>query len=265
MKLTSLMWMVCAIVCTILMSACGSSSSDPPAASGPLSGNWQMTFQPTSKSFTPTQSGFLLEDLGTNGATITGTMMFSVGECSGVGSVTGTADAANISIQESPAGLNVQLTGTMTSSPTAMNGNYTILSDGCAGPYSAPQSGTWTAALVPPLSGNLSGTFTAKKGAIHTMAGQISQGTNTGISSASLSGTITTTDYCFFSSASLVGSISGTAVALNIVSSTGTQLGQIVGTTDGTTVTGTYNMLAQGTGATKPCNDGEGGQVSLAF
>jgi hypothetical protein len=86
------------------------------------------------------------------------------------------------------------------------------------------------------------------------------------VSSATLSGTLSPTGYCFATS-TIVGSISGTSVVMNLVNSDGAQLGQIIGTSslDGTTMTGTYQVMGQGKGAAPGCVDGDSGTVTLAL
>ena len=252
------------LVSLLLATACGSSSK-PSSSSDSISGNWQMSLTPSGTSFAPTQSGFLLESNGT----VTGAMNFAISTaCVGVGNVTGTVNGSDVSLLLSPSGLTVELTGTIPSTGF-MTGNYTILSSGCSGEYSAPQTGTWTASQVTPLSGTIQGTFTSTFGPVYSMSGQLAQGSNTGVSSAGLSGNLATTGYCFFSSATLTGTISGTSVVLNIVGSDGTQLGEVVGTAslDGTLVTGTYKMLGFGVGLgyTPPCVNGDSGTVTLAL
>jgi hypothetical protein len=249
----------------LLLTSCGNSSKNIPSTSAGVSGNWQMSLQPSNPNWRPTaQSGFLLDDNGN----LTGSMMFNDIACSGVGNVSGNVSGSNVTFTVTPTGLNMQFTGGM-SQPDTMTGSYMILSSGCAGPYSAPQTGTWTANLVTPLSGNIQGTFTSNAGVIYAITGQLSQGSNTGVSAATLSGTLSTTGYCFFTTTNLTGAISGTAVVLNLVASDGTQIGQVNGTTrlDGTSVTGNYRLigLGPGVGAKPPCVNGESGTVTFSL
>src|SRR5271166_134111 len=226
---------------------CGSSDSKP-ASSGSLSGNWEMIL---TKSNNPllnkTQSGSLIQ----NGDAVTGSVIFTDIPCSGIGSVSGTVSGANISMVVSPTGVSVNLTGTIAAGQTSMSGNYNILSTGCSGSQSAPVTGTWTANLVSPLNGNIAGTITSKAqgGGTYSVTGKISQGANAGTSSTPLSGSLAATGYCF-SSATILGSISGTSAVLDLVNTDGTQIGEIYGSTslDGTSMTGTYHIVAQGPG-----------------
>jgi hypothetical protein len=243
--------------------SCGNQPINPaPPAPGPLSGNWQMTLQPSNPNlFTKTQSGFLVED-GTN---LTGSMMFTDLNCTGVGNATGTVSGGDISLTVTPAGLEVNLSGTIASSPTSMSGNYTILAAGCTGGESSPQTGTWTANPVSPLNGNYSGSLTSNKAATTlTISGQISQGSNVGSSNASLSGNLSATGYCF-TTANMTGAVSGTSVVINLLNSAGAQIGQITGTSslDGTSISGTYRILSLGS-SFPPCQSGDSGTFTLS-
>lgn len=258
---------VACLVLSMALAGCGSSSkSDVPSSSGAVSGNWQISLQPANPKWRPTaQSGFLVD---TNGV-LTGSMMFADIACSGVGSVSGTVNGSDVSFNVTPTGINMEFTGSM-SQPSTMTGSYTILSSGCSGVYSAPQTGTWTADLVTPLNGNIQGTFVSHEGVTYPISGQLSQGANTGVSNANISGTFDATGYCFFTAtANVTGAISGTAVVLNIVDTNGTQIGQIIGTStlDGTSVTGTFRMIGfgQGVGAKPPCVNGDSGTVTFTL
>jgi hypothetical protein len=211
-----------------------------------------------------TQSGFLIQ----NGGTVTGSVIFTDQPCSGVGSVTGTVSGTAISLLVSPTGVNVNLSGTIGSGQNSMSGNYTTLSTGCSATDVAPGTGIWTANRVKPLSGNIQGTFTSNDESLSpvTVTGKVSQGPNTGISTVPLTGSLSATDYCF-STADISGVVSGTSVLMNLVSSDGTQIGQVSGTTslDGTFITGTYQVMGQGKGAepNPPCVEGDHGTVTL--
>jgi hypothetical protein len=228
-----------------------------------------MSLQPSNPNWNPTSSsGFLLD----NGGNVTGAMMFLDVACSGVGNVSGNVSGSTVAFSIAPTGLNMEFNGSLTQSST-MSGNYTILSAGCSGTTSSPQTGTWTANLVTPLnSSNLQGTFVSKAGITYQFTGSVSQGSNTGQSSGNLSGAVAVdaaTPYCFLTAANMSGSISGIGVVLNIFGSSGAQIGQITGTTsiDGTLVTGTYRMLGLGTGAgvQAPCIHGDSGTVSFTL
>jgi hypothetical protein len=248
----------------LLLSACGDSSKKDPTSPGALSGNWQMSLQKANSTLAPkTQSGFLSQ----SGETISGSLMFTDIPCSGIGSVNGTVTGSNISFEVLPTGVTVNLTGTVGSGQSSMSGNYTILSTGCSGSQSAPQTGTWTANLVTPLKGNIQGTLSSKThNTSYALTGSISQGANNGTSNAPLTGTISATGYCF-TSVNIAGAISGTSVAINLVDADGVEVGQVNGASslDGTTVTGTYQVLGLGKGAAAGCVDGDSGTMTLTL
>jgi len=234
------------------------------STSGVLSGNWQMSLQSSNANLKPyQQSGFLVQ----NGDTVTGNVLIADNPCSGVGTVNGTVSGSSVSLAITPAAIEVDLTGSLSSTPGYMSGTFTILSSGCTASGTAPESGTWAASLVSPLNGNIQGTFTSKNLTTPiTVTGQISQGANTGIINAALSGNITFSNYCV-ASTDITGVVSGTSVVLSLVNSDGTQVGQVTGTTslDGTAFTGTYNILSQGSGAAIPCRGGDSGTVTFTL
>jgi hypothetical protein len=249
---------------SLFMSGCGGSSSNSsPASSGALSGNWLINLTRAGNTkVSHTQSGSLLQ----NGGAITGNLIFTDIPCSGVGNVSGTVSGAAVSLTVSPVGTAIALSGTVSSGP-ALGGNYTILSTGCTGSQSAPETGTFTANIVTPLNGNITSTFSAPKvGTTPTMAGKLTQGANTGASSTPLTGSLTFTGGFCYASANIVGSISGTSVVMNLTDSDGVQIGQLYGTSliDGTSISGTLQYLGLGSGASKGCVDGDTIDVTVA-
>jgi hypothetical protein len=251
------------------MTGCGGSSSKP-AASGALSGNWQMTLLKTdTTTIYKTQTGSLIQ----TGDDITGSVISINDPCSGVGSVTGSVSGDSVALSISPVGTSVTLSGTIANPPKSMSGTYTILSLGCAGSQTAPQVGNFTANLVSPVSGNITGTFAGKNsGPTYAVTGTVTQGANTGQSSTPLTGSLTFAasgsgpGFCY-ASANIVGSISGTSVVMNLVQTDGSQIGQIFGTAtlDGTLVAGTYDYLGLGKGAGSNCVDGSSGAVNFSI
>ena len=221
-----------------------------------------MSLQKSDSSLTPkTQSGFLVQ---TNDA-IVGSMIFIDSPCSGVGNASGSVNGSAVTLNLASTGLSVILTGTIAPGQTSMSGNYTILSTGCSGPQSAPQMGAFTANMVSPLSGNITGTFVANNvGTTYAVTGQVTQGANTGDSTTPLTGSLSFTGFCY-TTANIVGSISGTSVVMNLVNANGGQIGQVTGTSslDGTLLSGKYQYLGLGTGAPKGC--GSGGSGTFAF
>jgi hypothetical protein len=249
----------------LLLTACGSSNGGGGSAAGAITGNWEITLQPSNSNLKPkTESGFLSQS---NNA-ITGSMIFTDQPCSGVGSVSGTISGTAVSFVVSPTGVVVNHSGTFSSGQASMSGSYTILSTGCADSQTAPQVGTWTANLVMPLSGSIQGALMSNRlGTNLPLTGQVSQEpTVAGSSTASLTGSLSITSYCF-TTANISGTVSGTFVVMNLLNSDGTQLGQIIGTssTDGTSVSGTYNIIPQGDGSTQPCKGGDSGSVTLTL
>jgi hypothetical protein len=253
----------------LLVSGCGSSgssnsNSDSTSPPGPLSGNWQMTFQSANTHLKPwSQSGFLLEQKNT----ISGGVILSPPGCAGLGNVIGSASGTAISITVSPVGLVVTETGTLGADQSSMSGTYTMLAAGCPSNVNDPQTGTWTANLVKPIQGNLQGTFQSTQPSAPpvTISGKVTQGKQTaGSSFAPLSGTLTATNYCF-DTANYSGTISGTAVVMTLVNSDGSQLGQVSGSLslDGTSLNGKFFILAQGPNGNKPCRSGDLGTATL--
>jgi hypothetical protein len=222
-----------------------------------------MSLRKDKTKLTRTQSGFLLQ---TNNV-LTGSVMVADIPCSGVGSVTGSVTGTDIAFTVGLTGLTVNLNGALGSDQASMTGDYTILASGCQGSsVNTQETGTWTANLVKPLTGNLQGNFTSNRIGVLPVTGQLTQGQNTGISYAPLTGNLSITGYCF-ASANIVGVVSGTAVVMNLVNSGGVEIGQVNATSslDGTSVTGTYHIIPQGTGGTPPCVDGESGTVTLTL
>ncbi len=254
MKACRLLWPLC----VIMLTACSSSSGNTSLAG--LSGNWQITLQNTSAS--ETQSGFLLQ----SGTAVTGSFMLSGQTISGqtvcaeVGSASGQITGSNLAITVSPAGQTINLTGTQANS-TSMSGNYSLLASGCG----QTEIGTWTATQVSPLSGNLQATFTPYGGSAFHFTGAVTEGPNTGGSTATLSGSMTSTDSPCFTSATVAGLVSGTSVVFNLLNSDGVALGKYSGTmtTDATSITGTFKFSnASDPGALGACEN-LGGTVAV--
>jgi hypothetical protein len=253
------------LACLLLIAGCGGGDgpSGSPAAWS-VSGNWQIALQRNNNPVNPKpQSGFLLASQNT----VTGNMMLIDFPCSGVGSVTGTVTGTNVSLVVTLTGLTVNLTGTLGSDQASMSGTYTILPSGCNGDVSNKQeTGTWIASLVKPLSGSFQGSFTSVKIGAVQATGQLSQGPNSGASSTSLNGTLAVTGYCF-ASANISGQVSGTSVVMQLLNADGTEVGQIAATSavDGSSLKGTYRIVAQGSSGVFPCQSGDSGTVALTL
>jgi|ERR1700722_1419083 len=228
-----------ALAFAMISTGCGSSSSSK-TQTDDLSGNWQMTLQSAMSS--ETQSGFLLQ----SGTAITGSILFSgqtisgQTSCAGVGATVGQLSGGAVTITEIPAGQTISLTGVPSTSFSAMGGNYSILASGCG----QTEVGTWTATKVSPLTGNFGATFSLAGASDFHFLGTITQGLNTGGSSATLTGTMTSADSPCFTQASIAGVISGTSVVLNFLTSDGVTLGKFTGTmtTDAASIGGGYKF-----------------------
>lgn len=267
-----------ALFLTLLLvsTACGggSASSNSNASVTPITGNWQMILQETGKmTSSGTVSGFLG---GTNDA-VTGSAAYTATTCAGIGTVTGSVNGSNVILSVSPTGLNISLTGTLSSDRSSMSGDYILLASGCG----KPQTGTWTGNLVQSMTGNLTGSLTSNStgNPVYPVTAMINQGNGAGSSSASLTGTFTagsTGSTCFppGTAVNISGLISGQSVVIGLADSAGDPLGQITGAwpnLDSTatppvtkpSLTGTYKIVAQGPRGT-PCSRGDSGTVCLA-
>ncbi len=255
-------------MCVMMLTACGGGSSNSAQQAGALSGNWQMTLQNTTSSSTETQSGFLLQSGNTltGGFLLSGQTTSSQTSCAGVGSAVGQLTGSNLAMTVSPAGQTVNLTGVSTNNFTSMSGSYSVLATGCG----QTGVGTWTATQVKPLNGNFLATFTSTYtgGLAFQFIGTVTQGTNTGESTATLSGTMTSTNSPCFNSASIAGVISGTSLVFNVLTAQGVALGKYTGTmsTDATSITGPYRFLnASDPNVLAGCGGGDGGNATFTI
>lgn len=257
-RIIPLLW----FACILTVSACGGGGhSNSTSTSGMLSGNWQMvltqTQPPPGGSAVQTESGFLTQ----SGESLAGSILQSGSPpCVGLGTVSGSVNGSVVAITVDQVGQTVTLSGTATSDGAAIGGNYSILASGCG----SSTVGIFSATQVKPLSGNLLATFTSGEfiGSVYTFTGSLTQGQNTGTSYGTLSGTMTSTNAPCINSFSIAGQVRGTSVVFNFLASDGTSQGQYQGTTstDGTTLTGTYDFLAQSNGCY-----GDAGTVSITL
>ena len=227
-----------------VLAGCGGSSK--PVSTGALAGNWQFTLKKTTNPRTTTLlSGFLQQ----TGKAVTGAVeltppLSSPPPCGGSFQVAGSGDGQNVTLTVNEGGATVSLTGI--SSASAMGGTYSLVASGCG----KDESGTWTATLVKPLTGTFqgilhstdsSGILPLLRGGDFAVTGQLLQGDNVGATHATLTGTIqalslpTGPTYPCFTDATLSGTITGTAVLLNIIGSNGLVLGTIGNAATGTT------------------------------
>jgi hypothetical protein len=249
---------------SFFMSGCSTSNTKSTGTTGSVTGNWQVTLTDSGLTNTPiSQSGSLLQ----NEQAVSGNMLFTDSGCSGVGGVQGSVTGESVYLIVNPTGSQITLSGTLgkasdtscTGTETCMGGTYTTVSTGCTDGKTVPSTGTWMATLVAPLSGSITGTLNSNSGAAYSVTGQVTQGKNTGSSSTPLSGTLTFGGGFCYTSANIVGSISGTAVVMNLSDSEGTQIGQISGTSsvDGSSVgTATFDYVGLGDGARRGCANG---------
>jgi len=165
----------------------------------------------------------------------------------------------NVSLTINEFGEEVNLTGTVPSSNAPMSGEFSFLSGGC---NAFPGSGTWSAIQVVPINGSFHGTFKStlpppNNGTVD-VAGTLTQGPNTGGSTATLTGSISVVGaphFCsYLSTATISGLISGTSVSLNLFGPNGsliTQIGQI-GQIGNPQVTTQATVTADGTALSAP-------------
>ncbi|MGO9085966.1 MAG: hypothetical protein ACLQBK_12120 [Candidatus Sulfotelmatobacter sp.] len=78
----------------------------------------------------------------------------------------------------------------------------------------------------------------------------VTQGTNTGASFATLSGTMTSSNAPCGNNLTISGVVGGTSLVFNFLAPDGSAVGKFTGTTstDASTVTGTYDFVAENNG-----------------
>jgi len=321
---TVIFYLVLLALLTLTLAGCGGSGRSNSAQGEPqISGNWQFTLTTTGNSFatSPLQGGFLLQQ---NGA-ISGQIGYSIvlpsqngganTICnSGVATVTGTISGNSVALTAVVGTLDANgnpVTQTLTlnagslsaNGSSIQNGTY-ALTDGYANVNGqivscgvAQDTGTWTATLVPPLTGGFQGFFhsaysTSFVNQDFPVSGTFTQGRNIGAATATVTGTLLfqdpvtlLNDYPCLTTASVNGTISGNTVLLQVFSTSGIAVGQI-GQTPGTaappfavsfdnTQAGyvLHNLpgASAGTNAggylvtTKSCSGGDSGNLCLAL
>src|SRR5215469_6835214 len=259
----------------LLLTGCGSNSPRPSSSSAALAGNWQIALTPSDQvNFQPRSlSGFVLQ----KGGALSGSLSFLIPNvqnpssppCAGAAAINGTVNGQALNLSVNQNGQMLTLTGSSSPDGSSMGGNYSSAAGACE----PGESGTWTAALVRPVSGLFSGNFHSTSSTSYNLqdkdfqvSGNLIQSTNTGASSATVTGFITASNYQCFSSAALNGTISGSSLRLSIIDATGLQIGEMgaaVGSQapggatvspDGLTIIGS-NAAGTGyfIGNTKPC------------
>jgi hypothetical protein len=222
------------------LSACGGGSSNQSQSGGAIAGNWQFVMAPPSdNSFQGgIQGGFLLQSQ--NGS-VTGGVTYSIllppqdgGSASlcngGSAPVTGTINGQVVTLVATAGPQTFTLSGTLSANNSTMLGTYTSTDgSGCGTAQTGLQ---WSATSVPPLSGAIQGNFHSSldpvlKNQDFPVTGSLTQGPNIGASNATVTGTLTFQGYPCLSSASVNGQISGNSIILQIIATSGLNVGQI--------------------------------------
>ena len=254
------------------LSSCGgngnasNSNSQIPAN---LSGNWQFTMAPPADgSFAGgLQGGFLLQP----SSSVTGAVAYSVSlppiqnsiVCnSGSAAITGTLTGQNVALTAVAGSQTFSFAGTLSFDGSTIVGTY----DSTAGPAAdgspcgTAQTGLqWTASLVPPLAGQIQGTFHSTGGSAglneqdFLVSGVISQGANTGAANATVAGSLgfinaatNLSDYPCLTGANVTGQISGNSVSLQLTGGDGAIVGQIGPPQGSATPAVTFNQTQNG-------------------
>jgi hypothetical protein len=227
------------LVGLMVLSGCGGSGTSQPQSSARLAGNWQFTLTtPSDNSFQGgLRGGFLLQ----NNASVTGAVDFSIllpaesgGSptiCnSGSAPTTGTVLGEGVTLTAVAGSQTFTLTGTLSSDGSTMIGIYTSTDgQGCGTAQTGLQ---WSATSVPALTGTVQGNFHSVlnpklKDQDFAVSGSFAQGANIGASSATITGTLNFQGYPCLTSASVNGQISGSSVILQVIASSGSNVGQI--------------------------------------
>jgi hypothetical protein len=258
--------MIVLLVGTIMLSSCSSSSSNTQTVAPSLTGNWQFTLAaPGDGSFLGgLQGGFLTQ---ASGSSVSGAVAYSVALpgtppslCNtGSAAVTGSISGQNVTLTATAGTQTFTLTGTLSLNGETMVGTYDFAGTAADGSACGnPQTGLlWNATLVPQLTGQVEGIFSSVGGTAGlseqqflVTSGSLSQASNNGADNAAVTGSLsfeigTQSDYPCILSASVQGQISGTSVALQILDSGGTQIGQI-GIASGSTLQAVTLDTSQG-------------------
>jgi hypothetical protein len=229
----------------MMLSACGGGNNTQVPAT--LSGNWQFTMaNPSDGSFSGgLQGGFLLQ----NNSSVKGGAVFSIlapdastggwTVCnSGSATIAGTITGETVTLTATAGSETFTLTGTLSFDGSTMGGTYASTAGTSCGTV---QTGLqWSASLVPPLTGSLTGSFHSTSNTSNLsnqdfpLTALLTQGANTGASNAPVTGTLSfanvtsnASDYPCLSTVAVNGQISGNTVVLELNASGGSNLGQI--------------------------------------
>jgi hypothetical protein len=248
----------------LTLSSCGGSgSSAAPPGDPQVSGNWQFQMSITGTSFysSPLQGGFLVQKNGS----ITGQINFAIVLPSANGGIPTVCNSGTATVTGTLSGQSVNLTavvstldqsgspstqtfalngGALNSGNSAIqNGTYTVSAGYASGSVAcgggAQDAGSWSASLVPPLTGGFQGFFhsttsTSFMNQDVAVSATFNQGPNVGAATATVTGTLLfqdpvtlQNDYACLTTATVNGTISGNSVLLQIFSSSGMVVGQI--------------------------------------
>lgn len=239
------------LAATLMLSGCGGTSSAGSSQQrGSLSGNWQFSMPNTDPNYPKItlqgnpalyglQGGFLLQ----NNGSLTGQTVYSISTkdqqgnavvCnSGTATITGTISGQTVTLIAVVGTQTFMLTGTLSSDGSKIgSGTFSTKGDSTCG---AAETGLpWSATLVPPLTGSITGGF--HSGQYFPVTGSLTQSENIGASNATVTGTLSfidpttlLSDYPCFPSGlvSVNGQISGNTVILNLIGNDGSNNGQI--------------------------------------
>ncbi len=242
------------LLAAAMLSACGGSGSSTANTQVPLtlSGNWQFTISPQVDANNQVlflgglEGGFLLQNSGSaKGSSEYAISLPGVSTpCnSGSAAITGTISGQAVNLTAVAGTQTFTLTGTLSLDSSTMSGTYTstagTASDGSACGSAEPPTGStisglqWSAALVPSITGPFQGSILSTGGSTGLQNesfqawGTLTQGQNTGASSATVTGTLNVNSYPCFGAESVTGQISGNSVTLQIVGSDNSTLGQV--------------------------------------
>ncbi len=220
-----------------LLSACGGSSNSS-ETSGQLAGNWQITNMALDSSLQGgIQGGFLTQTKGS----VSGQFAYAFSSTSqpgtfcnsGSATVSGTVEGQNVTLTVLTGPQIYTLKGILSSDGTTLMGTYDSTDgQGCGTAQTGLQ---WSAVLVPPLVGAVQGSFHSTGNGINGLLGGrdfpvtgiLSQGPNTGASSATVTGSLSFQGYPCLASASVTGEITGNSVILQVFEVNGLNAGSI--------------------------------------
>ena len=265
----ALLWLFAGAMTLSSCGGRGSSSNSNSELPANLSGNWQFTMAPPADgSFLGgLQGGFLLQP----GSSVMGAAVYSVSlppiqnsmVCnSGSAAITGTLTGQNVALTAVAGSQTFSFAGTLSFDGSTIVGTYDSTAGTAAdgSPCGTAQTGLqWNASLVPPLTGQIQGTFHSTGGSAglneqdFLVSGVISQGANTGAANATVAGSLgfinaatNLSDYPCLTGANVTGQISGNSVSLQLTGGDGAIVGQIGPPQGSATPAVTFNQTQNG-------------------